>query len=700
MMSNDSDNDNDNSNDKNDDHNKVIQHQDTNRDGSGLASFFSEFLPPSHKAKRRQPLINNTSNNDDDDVNENHLYSTSLVDLKKVESKEYEDIGSTPQTAVGVTFINDGEYNFKRWRDLLKDTLTEYILKRMASNNNKSSSGNDDDHDDDDDDENYDDIDDEGCNEDDVEPSDEEQDDEDDIHNDAFRETQPETQIETQPDMQPETQPETPQPQTRLETQPQSPPQFETQEEPHHLASLHKDVGGNDDVSTRRCHRKKRKRQERKRIPHVNETIHEVSKIEYLDLYTQILNLPLCRVVKVWGVRETKRAARYPLFRTKSLPRIAGRLPRFPLGYNEEDGPLSSIFKQVLSMEVVQFKFDPTRPVEISHHHQQQLLVPRMMRLRIFFYDDYATSINQWIAKHRRVDNQNKTNTHRKQQPEFVIRLANIPAKCILPFAIDSRNWMDQTDLIEYCLCIGNTSRLKRTSKDGTLHPMRFDTDNMDVSILATTTTDNKTDKNNDTTVVGRPTSIELDDIWSIRKHFPTKGSSTDGESSPDDNVVGDPLQQAWSMFSEAQQKAQDEEFAALVGPPVQHAVPLVPQQEEENNIVNPDQQQRHDVVNPNPTVGGIRTRPPNFLHTTTTTAEHQSDRPPQQDTLPGGLTNQNQTILTDEPIVPGPLTVVGGAIRKTVPRRLERYVKLVSALSDGLIARLFPFEHHISLAT
>ena len=81
--------------------------------------------------------------------------------------------------------------------------------------------------------------------------------------------------------------------------------------------------------------KKRRKKSSRpERIPHIDYTLHDVTKLEFLDLQTNTFHLPLGRVVKVWKLRDTKRGA----FTT--LPDIAipcpsiehAPMPRIPFG--------------------------------------------------------------------------------------------------------------------------------------------------------------------------------------------------------------------------------------------------------------------------------------------------------------------------------------------------------------------------------
>lgn len=404
-------------------------------------------------------------------------YCTSLSHIQE----PTEDDIAVFEESVGVTFTPE-EYDFKGWRDLQKEVLTAYLQKRMCPpppedidvedgvGSEEQSSDND------------------------TDSEQEKGHDGNAFHasQDAFPETQPESQ-----------------------------PVMETQEqESRHSES----EAGNGSARIRR-----KRRRERKLIPNVNDAIHDVSKLEYLDLYTQTLNLPLCRVVNVWRVRETKRAATHPLARPQPCPYLEGRLSRFPFECKEEDGPIASIFKHVFSIEVVQLNLHQADG-KVSH---KQLQSPRNMRLRVFFYNEYGISIYKWMQRQRR----------RNRKNEFIIGFSNVPAKCIFPFAIDSRNWMDQADLTEYCLCIGDQSFLK-LMVDGKLQQTRFDTDDLELRILSTD-------------AGGLAHSDEM--IWSSRRCM------TEVELNRTDSIPHDensPLQQAWKIFNEQKRKEKaDVEF-------------------------------------------------------------------------------------------------------------------------------------------
>ena len=178
----------------------------------------------------------------------------------------------------------------------------------------------------------------------------------------------------------------------------------------------------------------------RRRIPHVDQATLSVSQLQYIDMYVKELTLSLCRVERVWRLRETKRG-RLHSSRAVPIPVFPGRFPRIPFPHKEEDGPLSSCFKSVLSLEVTQVR-NHFPPLGTSGNDQR--------RLRVFLYNSYATALQEWIDRH--------------EQPKFLISFTNVPALCIFPFALDPHNWWEQSKVLNYCLCIGGLSSIKTTS--------------------------------------------------------------------------------------------------------------------------------------------------------------------------------------------------------------------------------------------
>ncbi|KAL3925500.1 MAG: hypothetical protein SGILL_000367 [Bacillariaceae sp.] len=266
------------------------------------------------------------------------------------------------------------------------------------------------------------------------------------------------------------------------ETQPQTQPLMQTQD--FRMDDDDEDEKEQEDFPDEQRPRKRRRKKAPKQnvVPHIKETVHEVSKLEYLNLYTQTLHLPLCRVIKVWNIRDTKRGALAKLEGiVKPCPTIEhGHLSRIPFGDMEEDGPAAAAFRWVVSMELEQLKVvdHPTTAMGSSSFTSSR------QRIKVFFYNCYAEKISTWMKEQRE-----------KHRHEFILNLSNIPAKCIFPRAIDPHNWMEQNDMVEYCLCIGSASNAKLV-EGGTY--IQFHDEKLQVTITARSVLEGlETDKNN-----------------------------------------------------------------------------------------------------------------------------------------------------------------------------------------------------------
>jgi hypothetical protein len=126
-------------------------------------------------------------------------------------------------------------------------------------------------------------------------------------------------------------------------------------------------------------------------------------------------------------------------------------MPRVPFLPKEEDGPLSSCFKHVISLELVPLEAESSTNTNSSSTATN---TKTKNRLRVFFYNQYAQSLQQWI------DKLSGPNAISKANP-LLMSLHHLPAICIVPFALDPHDWYDQQYSLEYCLCIGDVSSLK-----------------------------------------------------------------------------------------------------------------------------------------------------------------------------------------------------------------------------------------------
>jgi hypothetical protein len=207
-------------------------------------------------------------------------------------------------------------------------------------------------------------------------------------------------------------------------------------------------------------------RSRRKRIPHVDETTQDVSLAQDLNMYTRSANFRLCLVQKIWQIRETKRAARVKISSKVHPPVIPGILPRQLFRNFDDDGPLATCYKKVMSMEVIQL-IEPSSLPQVTFNsldHQRQQ-PPRFM---VFLYGKYAQCLASLVER---------------EDLNIILSLEQVPARCILPYAVDHR-YFDSTEMLPFCICIGDDSIMKILD-DGTGSDVntRFDVPDLKVNV-------------------------------------------------------------------------------------------------------------------------------------------------------------------------------------------------------------------------
>ena len=225
----------------------------------------------------------------------------------------------------------------------------------------------------------------------------------------------------------------------------------------------------------------------------VDETTFDVTNFEHVNLKTRNLTVTgpesqsLCRVLMLWPLRSTRRffsssyneeeedddeeedghhlASSYddgddddrPSELAEIFPsRNHNALPRYRHRYGQDDGPAGVGHNHVLSLEVEQRFFTsvtatatPTLPSSTSHPANNKRMV-------IFLYDEYAWMVHDWLLKQQQKGKLGgkSSSLSSLSSAEYIMDLSKIPAKCIFPYAIDPRSWIDRASLIEYCLCI------------------------------------------------------------------------------------------------------------------------------------------------------------------------------------------------------------------------------------------------------
>ncbi|KAL7517396.1 hypothetical protein ACHAWX_002321, partial [Stephanocyclus meneghinianus] len=274
-------------------------------------------------------------------------------------------------------------------------------------------------------------------------------------------------------------------------------------------------------------------------IPHLSETLHSITKLNELDLYTAKLDLGLCQILKIWKLRYTKRMNGRSVFFQHSRAalediddeRAMHCMNSAAYSTNlEDDGPLNTIYKSVLSIEIVQIdapSHDPSVPLSSprvsnlataafqSGSIQLQKVSERkrrhaIKRVRIFFYNGYAEALSRVltdIADARSEKNKLMSNN-------YLLSLANVPAHCILPhtFARGSQVSPHLQQYIDnpfgdeeygvpspYCICIGDTASLKFGSEK-----LYFDSEELEIRLAEAPSVDAAS--------ASGPTSMEMGD--------------------------------------------------------------------------------------------------------------------------------------------------------------------------------------------
>jgi len=238
-------------------------------------------------------------------------------------------------------------------------------------------------------------------------------------------------------------------------------------------------------------------------IPHVDNTTKPCTRLSNLDLETSALDLSLCQILRVWGIRSTKRMDKLMAHSqndndggvAESTTEILHpSQAMMPYGNCEDDGPLNTIYERVYSIEVCQLDNDSdgsnintaisNMTTSAFHDGIDQLAKEtsrkrrhNVQRVRIFFYNQYAKTV-ALAVKH--LQDESATNTKKKKNPSLLLSLANIPPECILPQTIAPNGihshlqqyvvnpYGNETTgvLSPYCICIGDKSSLSYTDNE------------------------------------------------------------------------------------------------------------------------------------------------------------------------------------------------------------------------------------------
>jgi hypothetical protein len=379
---------------------------------SGLVRFFRSFLP-SHEVQEEGDQEGGDADNEESTSQSQSepaaegtgaAYRESLSTVRTSLSLPV-NIPATSQVDDFSDEEEDTTCTYQEWRLRRNQMLTKFVLKRLA---------------------------------DDAEDTDEDEDD---------TEAEPVDDQHDEDDME------------RLETQQLNTQQLETQQlETQQLDPV--DALDRDTTPTQQVRR-------RAAIPHVDDTLHHVTTVSGMDLQTQSLSLQLAKVERIWRCRETRRFEE--LTCSRAMPRHLDPtlpLPFFPFGDFEDDGPLQTVFKTVLSMEVTQLD-DPDRE-KIRQASLQAFDAKLYRRVKIFLHNKYATAVQDFIDQ--------GTNT-----AKMMISLKKIPAKCIFPYHANRESFVDQ-DIAKYCIVVGDKSSLKLMQpQTGLNQKIHFQDDDMEI---------------------------------------------------------------------------------------------------------------------------------------------------------------------------------------------------------------------------
>ena len=170
-----------------------------------------------------------------------------------------------------------------------------------------------------------------------------------------------------------------------------------------------------------------------------------VDVVSNLDLSTRTFSLSLGLVKQVWPLRHVPRRE------------------YICSNHFQDDGPLATLFKNVLCLQVTQL----TQHTAVRDMAHKAFGTKKMTDIYIYFYNKYAQHVSHVLEQHN--------------ADRVLISLENIPAKCILPTR-QEYSWNDREVVSPYCLCIGDKSSMK-LDQDGVLVKIPFDASHVKVTL-------------------------------------------------------------------------------------------------------------------------------------------------------------------------------------------------------------------------
>jgi hypothetical protein len=186
--------------------------------------------------------------------------------------------------------------------------------------------------------------------------------------------------------------------------------------------------------------------QEQDGVPHVDDTTDKCHLVSHLNLSTNTFSLSLGLVKQAWPLRHVPRRE------------------YITSNHYENDGPLATLFKKVLCLQVTQLSTNDSQVSNLAHRAFQ---TKKQTDIYMYFYNKYAQHISDFLERH--------------DADRVLISLQHIPAKCILPTG-EEYSWNNRETLSPYCLCIGDKSSMK-LDQDGVLVKVPFDAPDVKVTL-------------------------------------------------------------------------------------------------------------------------------------------------------------------------------------------------------------------------
>lgn len=165
-------------------------------------------------------------------------------------------------------------------------------------------------------------------------------------------------------------------------------------------------------------------------VVHVQNARHEVHYLSDLDLTTKRLVSCLCSIENVRPERSTKRPG---------LCRTTRRSAT-------HDGPLSFIYKRVVSFEAVQVMSGERDELRQRALNCIQTGTKTKNRIKVFLYNNYAGGFSKILQ------------VQPSKNHTINFQMESIPAMCVFPYQIS--DWSED-DMVPFCICVGDNSVVK-----------------------------------------------------------------------------------------------------------------------------------------------------------------------------------------------------------------------------------------------